>query len=78
MSGSCCSFLKVIGNAGDVDRVCAIVASEIEPQGEKQVRGMVAVGLLDVDLHPGKESDLDYATNSVTRSTLLASSLVIL
>ena len=57
MSDPCCSFLKVIGDAGDVDRVCAIVASEIEPQGEKQVRGVVTVGLLDVDLHPGKETD---------------------
>lgn len=50
-------FLKVIGNAGDVDCIRAIVASEVETQGEKQIRGVVSLGLLDVDLHPGKDTD---------------------
>jgi hypothetical protein len=65
----------VVGDAGDVDSICAIVASEEELLSVEQVRSAVTAGLLEFSWTGENSLTFDCATIS---ATCFASAFVIL
>ena len=53
-----CLVVITVGDAGDVDRIRAIVAGEIKAQRVEKVGRTVALGLLEVDLYARDEGDI--------------------